>query len=90
MQWELLSADYPSDHLGAKRRRKRKKHWIWEPKEYTLDIIQLTRYSSRRNLLRAHQAPVNTVQHPHQLPLHSQPHIQQHPHPQPHNLWLRV
>ena len=43
------------------------------------DMIQLTRYPSRTNLLTAHLAPLDTLQHPLQLPLHSQPHIQQQP-----------
>ena len=88
MDSELPSADYLSDHLRAKRRRR--KQWIWVPKEYTLDMIQLTRYPSRTNPLRAHPAPLNTLQHTLQLPLHSKPHIQQHPHPKPLHLWLRV
>ena len=45
---------------------------------------------SMTNLFRAHQAPQITLQYPLQQPLHSQPHIQLHPHPQPLQLWLRV
>ena len=39
---------------------------------------------------RAHPAPLNTLGHALQLPPNSQPHIQQHPQPQPLHLWLRV
>ena len=42
------------------------------------------------DLLRARRAPQITLQYPLQQPLHSRPHIQLHPHPQPHHLWLRV
>ena len=90
MDWELPPAGYLSDHLKAKRRRRRRKQQIWEPKEYTLEMIEPTTYPSRTNVLRAHQASLNNLQHLLQLPLHSQPHIQQHPHPKPLHLWLRV
>ena len=42
------------------------------------------------NRLRARRAPQITLQYPLQQPLHSQPHIQLYPHPQPLHLWLRV
>ena len=37
----------------------------------------------------AERQPLNTLQYPLPQPLHSQPHIQLHPHPQPLHLWLR-
>ena len=45
---------------------------------------------SRTHLKRALRAPLISLQYPLQQPLHSQPHIQLHPHPQPLHLWLRV
>ena len=36
------------------------------------------------------RAALISLQYPPQQPLHCQPHIQLHPHPQPFHLWLRV
>ena len=76
----------------VKAKRRRREQWIWEPNRKTLEIntIHPMRYPSMTNLLRAHQAPINILQHPLQLPLHTQQHIEQHPHPQPLHLWVRV
>ena len=48
------------------------------------------RYPSMTNVLRTGRAPLITLQYPLQRPLHSQPHIQLHPHPQLLHLWWRV
>ena len=82
--------DYPLEHLKA--RREGGQQWIWESERKTLEMntIHQMRYSWMTNFLRAHQAPLITLQHPLQQPLHSQLQIQQRPHAQPPHLWLRV
>ena len=67
--WEPPSADNGLEHLKARQRGR--EHWIWELKRKTLEVntIHPMRYLSKTNLLRAHQVPLNTLQHPLQLPL---------------------
>ena len=75
----MASAEYPLEHLKA--RRMRRKQFIWEPKRKTLEVntIHPMRYPSMTNLLRAPQVPQKMLQHPLQLPLHTQRHTQSSP-----------
>ena len=77
--------DFPLDDLKARRRRRRRKQWIWESKRkiVEMDRNHPMRDPSMTDLLRARRAPLITLQYPLQQPLHSQPHIQRLPHPQP-------
>ena len=78
--------------LHLKARRRGREQWIRELKRKTLEMnkIHQMRYPSMTNLLRVRQAPLTTLQHPLQQPLHFKPHIHQSPHPQPLHRWLRV
>ena len=78
--------------LGGKEKEKEKEavdNGV-EEVDLEMDTNHPTRCPSITNLLRAHRAPQITLQYPLQQPLHSRPHIQLHPHPQPLHLLLRV
>ena len=82
--WRAAFSQLSLGRPEGMRRRRRRKQWTWELKRYILEMgtNHPTRCPLMTNLLRALRASQITLQYPLQQPLHSQPHIQLHPHPQ--------
>ena len=86
---EGLGAAFSRLSVGTSEGKEKEKEAVdigAQEEDSGFNTIHPIRYPWMTYLLRAHQAPLNTLQDPVLLPLYTQ----QHPHPQPLHLWLRL